>query len=105
MTKPPIPIPAEDLADFCRRWRITELVLFGSAVGGDFGPHSDVDVLVASKPDSRFSSVDLMDLQRELAELLGRPVDVLTRESVEQCGNPWKRHAILSKARILHTAA
>ena len=48
-----IQIDEATLADFCRRWKVRELALFGSALRQDFGPDSDVDLLVAFEPDAR----------------------------------------------------
>ena len=41
-----IEIPKDRIAEFCRRWEVKELAIFGSALGDDFRPDSDVDVLV-----------------------------------------------------------
>ncbi|MCI0492965.1 MAG: nucleotidyltransferase domain-containing protein [Planctomycetes bacterium] len=50
MTKHGIEIPDEEVAEFCRRHRIRRLSLFGSILRQDFGPNSDVDVLVEFQP-------------------------------------------------------
>ena len=55
-----IDIPNEQISDFCRRWKITELSLFGSALRDDFGPNSDVDLLVTFAPDAEWSLLDLI---------------------------------------------
>lgn len=52
-------IPDDALAAFCARWKVTELALFGSALRGDFGPGSDVDLLVTFAPDAHWSLLDL----------------------------------------------
>ncbi len=106
MNKPlPISIDDEALKAFCQRWKITELSLFGSIVRDDFGPDSDVDVLVAFDPEATWSMFDFVDAKRELETIFGRSVDMLTRRSVEAHHNPWTRHAILSSAQPLYTAA
>ncbi len=104
MNTPKIDIPQSRLADFCRKWRIVELSLFGSVLRDDFGPGSDVDVLVVFENDARVSSFDLIDARNELAEIFGRRVDMLTRRAVEQNHNPWLRHEILSTARQVYAA-
>ena len=48
----PIDVNPEELNSFCRKWRVRELALFGSVVRGDFGPDSDVDVLVSFSPNT-----------------------------------------------------
>lgn len=104
MTSPRIPIPHEAIADFCRRWKITEFALFGSVLRDDFGPESDVDVLVSFAPDSQATLLTLHDIEQELSELLGRPVDILTRQGVESSHNPYRKHDILSSVRVLYAA-
>jgi uncharacterized protein with HEPN domain len=83
------------LADFCRRWKISELALFGSALRDDFNPESDVDVLVTFVPSAHWSLLDLVRMQDELSGLWKRPVDLLTRRAVERSQNWIRRKAIL----------
>ena len=86
------------LAAFCRRWGVTELALFGSVLRDDFGPDSDVDLLVAFAPGARPSLFDLVEMEAELAELVGRGVDLVTRRSVVESDNWIRRRAILDSA-------
>ena len=65
-----IPIPSAEIEAFCRRWRVRELDVFGSVLRDDFGPESDVDVLVAFAPDARPSLFDLVTMQNELEAIL-----------------------------------
>ena len=99
---PRIPIPEVAIADFCRRWKVTEFALFGSVLRDDFGPDSDVDVLVSFAPDARYSLFDLVHMQDELQEAFGRDVDLVTRRAVERSMNPWRREAILGS--LAHVA-
>lgn len=101
---PKLEIPTERLADLCRRWKVAELSLFGSVLRDDFGPDSDIDVLVRFADDARVTMFDLFTLREELSGILGRPVDVVTRKSVELSPNPWKRHEILGSARVVYAA-
>lgn len=78
MTKARIEIPKEQLARFCQTHRIQRLSLFGSVLGDEFGPDSDVDVLVEFKPGTRIGLIRLMSLEFELGEILGRKVDLNT---------------------------
>ncbi len=71
-------IPDDALAAFCTRWKVVELALFGSALRGDFGPGSDVDLLAEIDPDAGFSLLDLAGLQLDLGDVLGRSVHVAT---------------------------
>ncbi|HEV7488839.1 MAG TPA: nucleotidyltransferase family protein [Thermoanaerobaculia bacterium] len=88
----------EKLRDFCQRWKVTEFSLFGSVVRDDFGPESDVDVLVTFAPQARRSLFDMVHMEDELVEIFGREVDLLTRRSVEQSLNPIRRDSILGDA-------
>ena len=72
-------IPPETLRDFCRRWQIVELALFGSVLRDDFGPDSDVDVLVSFAEGAGHSLFELDDMESELKEIFGREVDLVTR--------------------------
>jgi predicted nucleotidyltransferase len=95
-------IPDEAIAEFCRKWRITEFALFGSVLTDDFRPDSDVDVLVRFEKDAPWSLYEIVDMKEELARLLGRDVDLAEREAVEQSRNPFRRHSILSSARVVY---
>jgi uncharacterized protein len=97
-----IEISDDALAALCRRSRICELALFGSAIRDDFGPDSDVDVLVTFEADAHPTLFDLVGIQDELRELFGRDVDLLTRRGIERSRNPMRRDAILSSAEIVY---
>lgn len=101
----PISIDRAALKTLCQRWKITELSLFGSIVRDDFGPDSDVDVLVTFEPDATWGMSEFLDAKDELEKIFGRPVDLLTRRSVEAHHNPWTKHAILSEAQTVYQAA
>jgi predicted nucleotidyltransferase len=94
----------EKLRDFCRRWRITEFSLFGSVVRDDFGPESDVDVMVTFDAEAHWSLFDMSDMYDELRVLFGREVDLLTRRGVERSLNPIRRTSILNSAVMLDVA-
>ena len=97
-----IELPGERIAEFCRRWHVVELALFGSVLRDDFGPASDVDVLVTFDPENTPSLFDRVDMQDELAEIFGRPVDLVSRRGVEQSENPFWKRSILGTARIVY---
>jgi len=90
--------PAGTIAEFCRRWKIKELRLFGSALREDFGPDSDVDFLVTFAPDAQWSLLDHTVMEEELSGLLGRKVDLVSRRAVERSSNWIRRKAILESA-------
>jgi len=100
--EPRIELPMDVIADFCKRWKIREFALFGSVLRDDFGPDSDLDVLVTFAPDAGWSLLEHVRAQDELAELLGRDVDLVSRRGVEQDDNPLRRKRILREARVVH---
>jgi predicted nucleotidyltransferase len=71
-------LDSSQIADFCRRHGITRLSVFGSVLREDFGPHSDIDILVEFPPGETPSLLDLGGMQVELSSLLGREVDLKT---------------------------
>ena len=104
MSQLPIDIAQDQLLDFCQRWKIRELALFGSVLRSDFSPTSHVDILVTFSDDTSWSLFDHVQMQQELEALFKRKVDLLTRRAVEQSQNPIRRDAILRTARSLIAA-
>ncbi|MFO0840126.1 MAG: nucleotidyltransferase family protein [Phycisphaerae bacterium] len=96
--------PREQIASFCRRWAIRELAVFGSALRVDFGPESDIDVLVTFLPEAAWSLLDAVQMQNELSRLLGRSVDLVSRRAVEASANPIRRREILATAETVYAA-
>ena len=94
----------EKLRDFCRKWKVTEFSLFGSVVRDDLGPESDVDVLVTFEEGARRTLFDMVHMEDELVEIFGRPVDLLTRRSIERSRNPIRRDSILTSVVMLDIA-
>jgi predicted nucleotidyltransferase len=99
-----IVVPEDRITEFCRQWKIVELALFGSVACDDFRPDSDVDVLVTFAPDAKWSLFDHVDMEDELAKILGRPVDLVSRRGIERSRNPFRRRAILDSAQVVHVA-
>ncbi len=100
-----ITLPKEKIIEFCRRWKITEFAVFGSVLRDDFGPASDVDVLVTFASDTRWSLLDHVEMQDELTALFGRKVDLVNRRGIERSRNPIRRREILDSAEIIYAAA
>jgi len=105
MVQAQIELPMEAIGEFCRRWKIVELALFGSVLRDDFRPDSDVDFLMTYAPDAAWSLLDHAEMQEELGAILGRKVDLLTRRAVEGSENPYRRKAILESAQVIYAAA
>ena len=100
--KTPIEIPRNSIAVFCKRWQVTELALFGSVLRDDFGPESDVDVLVRFKEEAQHTLFDLDDMELELKEVFGREVDLVSRRGVEASSNYLRRNSILQSAQVIY---
>lgn len=99
-----ISIDRETIAEFCRRWKISELSLFGSVLREDFRPDSDVDVLVTFAPDAQWSLFDAVAMEQELSTIFGRKVDLISRSAVERSENWIRRRAILGTAEPFYVA-
>lgn len=97
-----IQMPDRELATFCKRWRIAELALFGSVLREDFGPESDIDVLVRFRPTATPTLLDLVRMEDELTRMLGRKVDLVDHGSVEQSRNYIRRRAVLESAETIY---
>jgi predicted nucleotidyltransferase len=97
----PIAIPSEAIARFCEAWSVRELSLFGSILNSDFGPSSDVDILIDLKPGTSRSVREYFAMVSELEGIVGRKVDLLEKRALV---NPFRRASILPGARLLHAA-
>ena len=95
-----IEMPSDKIAEFCRRHHIRKLSLFGSVVREDFGPESDVDVLVEFEP-GHTPGLAFFAMQRELSELLDRRVDLNTPE----CLSRYYRNEVLAEAEAQYVDA
>src|SRR5260370_9281987 len=100
----PIAIDSSALERFCVRWKIGRLEVFGSALRDDFGPTSDVDLLVTFAPDATWGLFDHVEMQDELAGLLGRRVDLVNLRAIERSHNWIRQKAILDSAVSLYVA-
>jgi predicted nucleotidyltransferase len=88
------------LADFCRRWKVRELAVFGSALREDFRPDSDVDLLVEFEPGASVGFLALSRMQHELTVLFQRPVDLVPKQGLK----PVIREAVLASAEVVYAA-
>ena len=99
-----IPMPMEKIEAFCRTWKVQRMWLFGSALRDDFGPESDVDVMVEFASEARWNLLDMAGAEQELSEIFGRPVDLVERQCVERSMNWIRRRHILEHARMIYVA-
>jgi predicted nucleotidyltransferase len=100
MGKARIDIPKERIAEFCRQNHIRRLALFGSVLRDDFGPDSDVDVLVEFEPGTRMG-LRFFGLEIELSEMLGRKVDLNTPGFISD----YFRDEVMAEAEVQYDAA
>jgi len=97
---PGVLLPADELADFCRRYDVKELSLFGSAARGKIRPDSDIDMLVEFQPDAGTTLLRDFAAEQELSRLLGRKVDLVSKRALRS----RIRDEVLSQARLVYTA-
>lgn len=96
-----IPIPLDRLTDFCHKWQIAELSLFGSILRDDFRPDSDVDILVVFNPGVNHQLEAWIEMENELRAIFGREIDLVERRLIV---NPFRRHHILTNRQVLYAA-
>lgn len=99
--EPHIQVPMERVEAFCRRWGVREFSLFGSVLRDDFGPESDIDVLVTFDETSEVSLMEWGPMLDELRGIFGRSVDLVEKAAIK---NPLRRRYILEGSRVLYAA-
>jgi predicted nucleotidyltransferase len=99
-----VKVPKVKIAEFCKRWNISELAIFGSALRADFRPESDVDVLVSFAPQAHITLFDMVHMQDELKSIFGREVDLISKRGLENSRNYLRRKNILDSAQVIHVA-
>ena len=100
MARPKIKIRQDQITDFCRRYQVQRLALFGSVLRDDFAPASDVDVLVTFEPQAQIGFMTLGRMKRELAALFQRPVDLVPQDGLK----PMIRDEVLNSAAVIYAA-
>ncbi len=97
-----IDVSTEEIAEFCRRNNIRRLRAFGSVLREDFGPDSDIDLIVEFEPEARVGFFELYDMEEGLAKLLrGRKVDLNTPKMLSK----YFRDRVLAQAEVLYDGA
>jgi uncharacterized protein len=94
-------MPIQQIEAFCQKYAVEELSLFGSVLREDFGPESDIDVMLKFKQGHGFTFENTPDIQDELESIFGRPVDVIEKGRIR---NPFRQHAIMSSYRVVYGA-
>ena len=99
-TRIQISIPKKELKEFCRRYQVGRLALFGSVLSRGFSKDSDVDVLVSFEPEAHIGFLILSRMQRELSELFKRPVDLVLMDGLK----PVIRDSVLVNIEEVYAA-
>jgi predicted nucleotidyltransferase len=100
LSRAKIEIPRRELEEFCLRYQVQRLALFGSVLGNEFRADSDVDVLVAFQPSARVGFITFSRMQRELSKLFERPVDLVPMDGLK----PVIRDSVLSNIEEVYAA-
>jgi len=95
-----IKIPEKKIKDFCLKYQVQRMALFGSVLREDFRPDSDIDILVVFDPSARITFMTLGKMRRELSVLFRRPVDLVPEEGLK----PAIRETVLSNAQEVYAA-
>ena len=98
----PITFSPESITNFCDRWKVVEFAVFGSVLRDNFNDNSDIDILVTFDESAHPTLFSLVEMTDELETLLGRNVDLHTRNSIETSRNPLIRKHILSNAQVIY---
>ena len=101
MSEPTVNLPKDRIAEFCKKNRIRRLSLFGSALREDFGPDSDIDILVEFEPGTRIGLIRLSGLEIELGKIIGHKVDLNTPGFLSK----YYRDQIITEAGVQYDAA
>lgn len=102
VAKTGIELPLPKIEDFCRKYGVVEFSLFGSVLRHDFGPDSDVDVLIALEPGHSMTIEKYLDMRDELSAIFaGRQIDLVQKRLLK---NPFRRHEILRTRQVLYAA-
>jgi predicted nucleotidyltransferase len=96
-------LPLDKIAETCRKYDVVELSIFGSVLREDFGPESDIDFMAVIRNDDYGPWMSkVQQLENALSELVGREVDVVTKESVLQSENWIRKNHILETAQVIY---
>jgi predicted nucleotidyltransferase len=96
-----IKLPKKEINDFCLKWKISEMALFGSVLSDEFRPDSDIDIMVSFKDEAGWGLFDFVDMIDELKAIFGRKVDLVEKDSLR---NPFRRQTILAGNEVIYAA-
>ena len=104
MIKHGIELDSQAVRDFCKKWRLRELSVFGSVLRDDFGPDSDVDFLFTLEDRLSLSLDAWISMEDELSALINHRVDLVPRHSIEESENYIRRRNILKSLETVYDA-
>lgn len=104
MGKRKFDIPEKEITAFCKKWDIKDFSLFGSVLTDNFTPDSDIDVLVTFGDNSHHTLFDLVRMERELRQIFGCDVDIVSRRGLSFSRNYIRRDAILNSAETVYAS-
>lgn len=92
----------QEIVEICQKWGIVEMALFGSILREDFRENSDIDFIIKFDLKARQGLLTISKIKYELEKLVGRKVDLIIKESIENSQNWIRRQEILSTAKIIY---
>lgn len=95
-------LPIDKIREFCDRWKISKLALFGSVLRDDFNNNSDIDIIVDFERNLRYGLFDLVVMEDELKAIFNRDVDLVTRKGIANSRNYLRRENILNSAQTIY---
>jgi len=95
-------ISSAEISQFCQKWNIAELSLFGSVLSDRFNANSDIDILLSFQSNSRQGLLTLAKIKHELESLVCRDVDIAIKQSVLKSNNWIRRQEILQTAQVIY---
>ncbi|MBE0535635.1 MAG: nucleotidyltransferase family protein [Phycisphaerae bacterium] len=101
MNRMRVALPHRQIKDFCLKWKVSEMALFGSVLSDNFRPDSDIDVLVSFQNDAEWGLFEFVDMSDELEAIFGRKVDLVEKEAMR---NPFRKQAILAAHEVIYAA-
>jgi len=96
-----ITLPQKRIEEFCIKWKIVEMALFGSVLSDDFRSDSDIDILVSFQDDAGWGLFEFVDMIDELKSIFGRKVDLVEKDSLR---NPFRKQTILADHEVIYAA-
>ncbi len=97
-----VEIPVEPLHDFCQRWKVSELAVFGSALHENYKLDSDLDLLISFEKDSQWGFFDLVNMESELGIIFNKKIDLVEKTAISSSENYLRRKGILENAQIIY---